>query len=854
MKRKWIFVFIVISLLRPANMQADPDGGDCNGNGIPDEEELSADYVIRDTYPLEAPSEYFTAWGRNTIIVPADLDSDGDPELLTAISGTYNESASSTALFFNNGNGTFAPEVYIDTGSGPRDVATGDFDNDGDIDFATANNHSGDVSVLLNTGDGTFSDAVNYPVADPTLMVSSDIDGDGDVDLVVGRYTFITILVNSGSGEFTTREINSDIFNENFYSLAAGDVDNDGDIDIVAGDRYIYILKNPGDGYFTEVEDYNLAAGNPGICWPHGMACADVSGDGAPDIITADYTDGGTPSISVLLNEGNGTFRTPVPYYFHDTSGEATDLTVGDFNNDGRLDAGTVVHDRICLIFNNGNGTFSSPVYYSVTGSATNILAVDVDGDKDLDLAVKQGSSHVEMIILENTIRAADLNGNGILDECENGSVLIARNEEWNYFKGTEAPPPGWRELSFDDSSWESGEAPIGYGEDIVETAIDDMRENYLSLFFRKTFEVADPAEVNRLFMTIDYDDGFIAYLNGVTICGSNVNAGAGYNSPAAGNHESGAFEFFDVSGAAELLETGANALCVQVHNTSPASSDLVFDASLSCNLVEQQHLLAVSSSEVEDDSTADIYVELTSEDPVQAFSFGIAHDPDVAALEAIDFQGCPVLEGLYNGAGPELFEVNLNPNTTFCDPGIKAGAIVYCIVRLEAQTEEVIPPSEAGPIAHLVYRPAPEAADGMQTSLDITGCLGVTKPCDIVLTIDDSSLKPETESGGLTVVEPVDPPTQFRRGDTNQDGGRDISDAVRLLSYLFGLKGRDLDCKKAADANDDGSLNIADAVHLLTFLFASLETLPAPYETCGTDQTDDELTCDSFSPCSQRK
>ena len=101
---------------------------------------------------------------------------------------------------------------------------------------------------------------------------------------------------------------------------------------------------------------------------------------------------------------------------------------------------------------------------------------------------------------------------------------------------------------------------------------------------------------------------------------------------------------------------------------------------------------------------------------------------------------------------------------------------------------------------------------------------------------------------GPLVVVNPV---TQFRRGDANNDLTIDISDAVTILQTLF-PSGAPLilACDAASDANDDGVRNIADAISLLTFLFDNQGPLPAPSPACGVDPTPDTLTCVDSSAC----
>jgi hypothetical protein len=93
---------------------------------------------------------------------------------------------------------------------------------------------------------------------------------------------------------------------------------------------------------------------------------------------------------------------------------------------------------------------------------------------------------------------------------------------------------------------------------------------------------------------------------------------------------------------------------------------------------------------------------------------------------------------------------------------------------------------------------------------------------------------------------------TAFKRGDTNDDGSRNVADAVFLLMYIFS-GGEAPPCLDAGDTNDDGSLNVADAVFLLMYIFSGGAPLPAPLNTCGPDptpETPDEITCARFDHC----
>ncbi|HVR74134.1 MAG TPA: hypothetical protein VMT52_07380 [Planctomycetota bacterium] len=91
---------------------------------------------------------------------------------------------------------------------------------------------------------------------------------------------------------------------------------------------------------------------------------------------------------------------------------------------------------------------------------------------------------------------------------------------------------------------------------------------------------------------------------------------------------------------------------------------------------------------------------------------------------------------------------------------------------------------------------------------------------------------------------------TPFRRGDSNQDGALNLTDAVATLAALF-QGGAQPACADAADADDNGSVSLTDAVYTLNHLFRAGLAPPAPgAETCGVDPSEDGLSCDSFPPC----
>ncbi|MBI4605110.1 MAG: lamin tail domain-containing protein [Planctomycetes bacterium] len=158
---------------------------------------------------------------------------------------------------------------------------------------------------------------------------------------------------------------------------------------------------------------------------------------------------------------------------------------------------------------------------------------------------------------------------------------FVLPGDDWRFFRGVTDPPAAWRDLSFVDDAWEEGPSGIGYGDGDDATLLTDMEGSYLAVFARRRFQVADASKVESLALWVDYDDGFIAYLNGVEVARANV-AEAGASGAAGGSHEAGVPEEFPIPAPAALLRTGINVLAVEGHNSDLASSDFSLAPSLS--------------------------------------------------------------------------------------------------------------------------------------------------------------------------------------------------------------------------------------------------------------------------------
>jgi parallel beta-helix repeat protein len=170
------------------------------------------------------------------------------------------------------------------------------------------------------------------------------------------------------------------------------------------------------------------------------------------------------------------------------------------------------------------------------------------------------------------------------LNIFSNSRELVSLGETWRFFRGAEpagTPADAWRQVDFDDSLWETGAAGFGFGDGDDATLLDDMQGSYLSVYIRKEFSVTSLDGAAIVELTIDYDDGFIAYLNGREVARRYMPAGEATHTTAASSHEAGAPEIIPLGNAGDLLGEGRNVLAIEGHNTSLASGDFSLIPSL---------------------------------------------------------------------------------------------------------------------------------------------------------------------------------------------------------------------------------------------------------------------------------
>jgi len=159
----------------------------------------------------------------------------------------------------------------------------------------------------------------------------------------------------------------------------------------------------------------------------------------------------------------------------------------------------------------------------------------------------------------------------------------IEREAEWRYLvpeQGQVGPPFSWAALDFDDSDWPVGRSGFGHGDEDDST---EFAPGPTTVWTRKRFEIADLEQVSNLVLSVDYDDGFVAYLNGSRVAGANSPHGfASFAWEATGEREAGFAERFDLSPFRDLLVTGTNVLAVVgLDDADSESPDMTLEVEL---------------------------------------------------------------------------------------------------------------------------------------------------------------------------------------------------------------------------------------------------------------------------------
>lgn len=366
----------------------------------------------------------------------ADVDNDGDIDVLITGYDATSEQAQIAKLFLNDGEGVFTEAMDTPfTGVADGEIAFADVDGDGDEDVMIAGlniNLDGQTNLYLNDGSGVFTLVDNTPFANVygCDLGFSDVDADGDLDVLVTGFNDVdgalnaVLYSNDGTGLFTA------VADTPFQGSWDGsskfvDVDNDGDEDvIITGRDNIFspsvILYTNENGVFTEVADLPFI----GVLFT-AIDYADIDGDGDYDLLISGQNSFTSPVTALYINEG-GTF-------VEDTANPFVDVDFGshafiDVDHDGDQDVIITGYGREQGVFatttklyiNDGLGVFTEATEESFLNVGTSAVTVfDANGDNADDIFIIGDANAAE------PMAALYLNTNEVVSSTE---VLAAKS------------------------------------------------------------------------------------------------------------------------------------------------------------------------------------------------------------------------------------------------------------------------------------------------------------------------------------------------------------------------------------------------------------------------------------------
>jgi surface-anchored protein len=361
-------------------------GVDADGNATDSGQVTYYFYVTDGLVPFAMPN--FLDPNITSASAPQLVDLNGDGKLDLAIAG-----AGGVGYILGVGDGSFSPVQYLPGSIGARnDLVAIDFDGDGDVDLlnlqANATDTADILSLYRNDGTANFTrvELITSLPRFSSQVEAADLNGDGRLDVVYGRgNTGVAYAMQQANGTLGSEVILPVTLTT--ASAQVTDLDADGDHDIVVGNRTganngaITVFKNSGSGVFTAAQ--TISTGN----FPSVLKLTDMNGDGRMDIVSTQLV--ANTRAGYFPQLADGTFGPRVNVMTAIT--QLNSIEVADINEDGVPDivAGVIMNGIFVSAWSAGlgGGAYANPILLDPNQSnSTGMRVADLDGDSHPDI------------------------------------------------------------------------------------------------------------------------------------------------------------------------------------------------------------------------------------------------------------------------------------------------------------------------------------------------------------------------------------------------------------------------------------------------------------------------------------